>query len=598
MHSFDLRSLDWRMFALPFLVLSLGACQDAPPAPVSLSPDAIAGWRGQDSKSGESNRGELGLPEIEAAVGEASTPACNEMRRALGGGSLEVLLPCYRETAELLAVEALVAAEIDVAAESEEFIRENPQRAARYLLQAWMQRSRQTTEADESEIVAYYETHREELRRPARRTVWNIFRRHGETPENTRPDEIEAYLRQLKDAFEQGETFSALAREHSHSETRLRGGLVGNLNEGRLPKRLEKIVESLGEGEVSDPVPVRGGAVLLYVTGVTEGADLSLNEARRQVRRLVIAEKIAAQQQLRASTVEVPENARILSAAELLSALEDSPDQPVLAVEDLELTGERLLRLAGLPENAAVGSLGEDAKNGLVELYETQLQEKLFIHSLRQSTDPDDVALREEAHQNLLEDARTRVIDWHLRDEMQSRVDADPAKLKTYYEDNLPLYQTPLQFTLHSWDVPFDANPPQQMQRLEKLRAQLVAGEIDLAAAQADLGGEVRALGTLSLQELANEIPKKAQEYLLQVDESGYSVPFQQDDALHVLWLEERHEPRDESYEEAAEKVRRDYLARFRQQLYQDVVRERLQNAGFSYSEETLRRLLTSTAAP
>ncbi len=137
---------------------------------------------------------------------------------------------------------------------------------------------------------------------------------------------------------------------------------------------------------------------------------------------------------------------------------------------------------------------------------------------------------------------------------------------------------------------------------MEKLRDALAAGEIDLAEAVERLGGVIRELDWRQLDELAGETPPKARDYLLRIssapdERSGFSVPFQQDQALHVIQVEERQEPGPLPYDEVVERVKEDYLERFEQDLYRQVAESRFTAAGFVFYEEAARRLVTEPAA-
>jgi hypothetical protein len=117
---------------------------------------------------------------------------------------------------------------------------------------------------------------------------------------------------------------------------------------------------------------------------------------------------------------------------------------------------------------------------------------------------------------------------------------------------------------------------------------------MDLADAVSALGGEIDDLGWRDFDEL-HELPGKARQYLLQAEAGGFSVPFQQDEALHLIYVVERQEPRPLEYDEAAQTVRADYLERYSQQLFAEVVAGRLEGAGFVFYEEHLRGLLGAT---
>jgi hypothetical protein len=183
-------------------------------------------------------------------------------------------------------------------------------------------------------------------------------------------------------------------------------------------------------------------------------------------------------------------------------------------------------------------------------------------------------------------------VDERLREEMGSFVDGDPDRLKLYWEDNRHHYQSPLRFKLRVWNQPFGDEPPRQLWRMEQQRELLAAGEVDLAAAAAQMGGDLADLGWREYDSLVGELSEGALAHLLEVGEKGFTAPYHQAGALHLIWLEQREEPRPLEYEEARERVREDYLARFQQQLYRRALEARLAAADFIFDEVAVRRLL------
>ena len=67
-----------------------------------------------------------------------------------------------------------------------------------------------------------------------------------------------------------------LARANSDSETRANDGQVGWVDRGAMAPQLDRVVFSLKEGEVSEPVAVPSGAVLLYAREGGPGEELRL----------------------------------------------------------------------------------------------------------------------------------------------------------------------------------------------------------------------------------------------------------------------------------------------------------------------------------
>ncbi len=557
------------------LALLLAACVGGSEEPNPPPAEAVATWEGSG----------VTLPEIETAFAAARTPACVAARRR--GGGLDDLVPCYRELAEGLALERLVLAEVDDVDAAIAQLESYGELRRQVFLELHRRRLRDEIEIGDAEIEARYEASREEYRRPGRLTLHNIFRRHRDP---RKPEVTTAVLAGLRDRFLAGETWNELARQYSQSETRLRGGLVGAVAEGDLPPRLERIAFGLEPGGVSEPIAVRGGAVLLHVTDVVAGAELGVDEARRQIRRQLLVEKIERANAERIAGREPPAGSVVLAGDALVAALDaGEPERVVYELAGDRLTAGELRALARLgPGTAAVG-LDDDERERLDEIVQERRDRQLLYLAVAESADVETAA---EAEDRLREAGRSALVDGLVRGEMEALVDADPEALRSYFDDNRPRYQSPLRFRLRTWDLPFGADPPGQLRRMEELRERVAAGELDLAAAAAELGGTIEDLGWRDFDALPDEIPPKARQYLLQAGTGGLSVPYQQDEAIHLIEIADREEPRPLEYADVAERVRDDYLERFERQLYRRVADERLAAAGFAFDEEAVRRLL------
>lgn len=554
------------------------ACGGGEPEPAAPPADAIAVWKG----------GAAAFAEVESAFATARIPACRQARRQ---GGLEELVTCYRELAEGLALEGLFLAEVGDVDRALEGLGEEGedyrQLRRRAFLEAYLSRLRDGVEVAEAEIEAAYRADPERFRSPAQLSLSNIFRRHDDS---ARPQQTEELLRELKARFETGETFADLAREYSQSETRLRGGEVGRVSEDDLPERLREVAFALGDGEVSDPVRVKGGAVLLYVQGVVDGVEPSLEQARGLLRRELTAQRVEQAIAERVAGSEPPAGALSLELEPLIEALDGGdPERAVLEIAGDRLSVSEFRRLAGLEPRKAAAELDAEARERVAELYDRQQRLALLALELVDDADSD---LRRRAEERLRDEAVSRLVDERVRQQMERRIDAETEKLRGYFEDNRHHYQSPLRFELRKWNLAFDDDPPAQLRRMEALRSRLVAGELDLEAAAAELGGRVVDIGWREFDSLDDTVPGKARSYLMEVGERGFSVPYQQDDALHLIELVERQDPRPLEFEQAVEQVREDYLQRFQRELYSQVAGERLLAAGFAFDEDAVRRLL------
>ena len=191
---------------------------------------------------------------------------------------------------------------------------------------------------------------------------------------------------------------------------------------------------------------------------------------------------------------------------------------------------------------------------------------------------------------------RAALLRRRMEDRIWKKVDADPAALRRFHEENKFLYQSPLRLKIRTLVVPITADAPRKIAEMEAVRTSLANGQLDLAAAGRRLGGEVRDAVWLDPAAMAGLDPK-VRLYLLDMNGPGYTVPFQLNQQLNIVFVEKREEPRLLSYEEVKERVRADYHDRKQQDLYQAVVAEVLQAESFRFHEDVVRRALGTAVA-
>ncbi len=93
-----------RVYCCLMVAILAAACERSPSDSPAESPiqDPVAHHEG----------GELSFADLEARVSTSRTQTCRTARQSRGGGSLDGLIPCYREMAERLTFERLIATEI------------------------------------------------------------------------------------------------------------------------------------------------------------------------------------------------------------------------------------------------------------------------------------------------------------------------------------------------------------------------------------------------------------------------------------------------------------------------------------------------------
>ncbi len=568
--------LSRRLRAVPSILFLLAVVSLACASNDSSSPidparaGVVASW----------DSGSLGLEEIEQALSTSVLETCRKARRQ---GGLENLIPCYRELSEALVLERLVLADVADLAEATRRVEGFGQLEREALLGLFLSQVRTEISIEPAEIERHFEADPERFRQPRAVELSTLFRRH-ENP--SQPEATLAYLEDLKRRFEAGASFSALSRSHSHSETRSRGGEVGSVSEFDLPPRLAQVAFSLEVGEVSDPVLVRNGAILLHVRGARAAVEPSLSSAELEIRRELLRERIRSIVSEHTKDLTPPAGSTVLTSGELSTAVEAGvPDRMVLEVEGDSLDLAALHRLAGIGNP---GRALTEAQFGQLEAeYRHQIERRLLGLELVRSPPPD---LSEAAFERVRRNAIDRLVDDRVQEALDLRL--DETVLQEYYADNRLHYQSPLRLELRLWSLPFGDDPPAQLRQMEQFRADLIGHRRTLDEAVQRLGGVVRELGWRTIQELPSDIPPKARTYLAEAASTGYSVPYQQAEELHLFVIDARQDPLPLPYGEVKEEVRSDYLRRFHHQLYREMLDERLAARSFQFHETALHDLL------
>jgi hypothetical protein len=431
--------------------------------------------------------------------------------------------------------------------------------------------------------------------------AWHIFRRH-EDP--TKQEETVGLLRDLAQRARAGESFEALARQYSHSESRIKGGHLGWIGRGQVARSLEAPLFALAEGEISEPLGVPGGGMIFRVAEMRREKKHSFEDVRGRIVELL---EEGRQRQLIAAAVvgvEAPADALILDAAALRQRMQAADGAALLlTIGDFRLTVAEFVRhLADAaetmrPVSSGSGTSGAGASGSgserLIEVYQEQVDVALFLGQLEASgwiaAEGRGTAIRDRLIRERLPDLIAEWLEKRMRERLASRQDA----LRSFHADNRYLYQSPLRFKLQTLSVPapVGAAANQTMAEMEGLVERLRAGEIDFAAVAELLASEVVDLGWLDFQQLAGLGPK-ARDHVTGLDGVGFTLPFHHQRRLHLAWVEERKEPAPLDFATAASRVREDYFQRHQQSLYGEVARELLIAQDFHFFANNVRLAL------
>jgi parvulin-like peptidyl-prolyl isomerase len=152
----------------------------------------------------------------------------------------------------------------------------------------------------EQEAKEYYATHADEFVEPPTVTLREIFiavpvqqRDSGESFSVADDEAAAAKARSVRERVAKGESFETLVAELSESGSKANGGLVGPILRNELAPALQKALEALKPGDVSEPVRTPRG----YQVVRLESASAPVPAPYEEVRDL-IADKVVGQKEL------------------------------------------------------------------------------------------------------------------------------------------------------------------------------------------------------------------------------------------------------------------------------------------------------------
>ncbi len=495
------------------------------------------------------------------------------------------LVDAYRQAAETLTVRRHVMGLLGDPIEALKTRGDYAHRHRQAVLQLYLkEHGGDVPHVSEAEARAFYDENRERFHQAAQRFSWHIFRRHQDP---AAPAATEALLRDLKRRALAGESFAELARQHSHSETRVGGGRLGWISRGQVATPLEGPLFALQEGEVSEPVSVPGGAVLFHVTEVRQEKQHPFEDVRGRILELLEERRRGQLIAGAAGGLEPPAGSLVLDRQALESRLEAGDGSAaVLEIGDFRLTADDFAkRLADTTGGTATGER-------IAEHYEQEVQGELLYRDLTASAWAAEVGRGKAIRERLVAEGVPSIVEAWLEERMRQRVAAAGGELRAFHQDNRHLYQSPLRLELRTLSLPEGAGASEKMAEIERLRERLLAGELDFVAAAARLDTEVVDLGWLDFQQLTGLAPK-IRAHVLDLDGTGYTVPFRHGERLNLTWVKDRAEPAPLSFDQAESRVRQDYYQRFQQRLYREVVGEILGKQEFRFYEESVRRALS-----
>lgn len=386
------------------------------------------------------------------------------------------------------------------------------------------------------DISRWFDGHPELRRQPPQRIVFTFFRSFSAG--DSRDPTIEA-VRAVRHRIENGEPFSRVAEQESDSETRHRGGLLGTISPGQLEPALDRIITSLEEGELSEPIITKDGVHLFWVKSIVEGRELADAELRPFAIEEIAREK-TDETLVRAMHELGVEEPRLPSLEELQTMTRSGdPHTVVLEVEDraFDLIELRfLLQREEATRSADVSALLRDVAR--TEALRQAIEEQGLVsdEDIGRASGPAMMAERLSLHANL----RTRA--W---------LDSNENRLRRAYESEPSMYRTPLTLHVVKLTVPLGPDPMESMQRLEQRT--IDADVKDLETIAAEMGGSVQDLGIADLARLVARDPGVV--VVVPCASGDLTPPHRTIEGLIVYGLVERRDPEERPFDQVSQAV-------------------------------------------
>lgn len=431
----------------------------------------------------------------------------------------------------------------------------------------------------EEKLRDYYDTHRDQYHRKAKRRVFHLFKRTGP---NVSKVELVAELAGVRERILSGESLSELAKQVSDSESRHLGGDLGFIEKGRFSEDFDKIVFSLEKGVPSQPIATADGVHLFLVQNIIEAQIFEIEQIRPFIAAALSAEHRKEHLRTLAASLQEPAGAFVPDAEEIknLSHTGDAGTL-IMRIGDFQLTLGRFQQRLMDKRRLMGGKLPADFTVQLLQ--EIRNREIIFQH-IRAAGLPDlpENAFREKREEEL--------IAFFAKRKMRLSLERDPERLLNHYQNNQMRFCTPLKLHLRRLTAPIGDRPSELMARLEGFSRQLNRGRTTLAEIAQSTNGKIRDLGMRSPTQIA-AVDLRALLFATTLQPGAFSPPYRWGDHLILLEAVERAEPKSLPFPVVREQVLNDYLQNYTQKVFEEITRRLLQDARFRFFPDRIAAL-------
>lgn len=133
------------------------------------------------------------------------------------------------------------------------------------------------------EIGTAFRDHPKAFQTPRKVRLRNLFLHFPPEASEAEKNVVRSQMSDFRQRIFDGEDFAPLAEQESHSQTRFRRGLMGNVSEGMLPQKIDSIVMGLQPGQTSQILESPEGLTLFHCDAVIEARSPTPEDVRERL---------------------------------------------------------------------------------------------------------------------------------------------------------------------------------------------------------------------------------------------------------------------------------------------------------------------------
>ncbi len=145
---------------------------------------------------------------------------------------------------------------------------------------------------NDEQLRQYYEENRHNMVLEERIHVWQIFLPLRENPDEAALNQVQSFAENLVSELQQGNIAyaDAAVRHSAHAASRNNGGYMGLIKVSELLPAINEKLQTLAEGEISDPVRSATGLHILMRGAIVPPQEVTFEQVREQIANLLISQ--------------------------------------------------------------------------------------------------------------------------------------------------------------------------------------------------------------------------------------------------------------------------------------------------------------------